>query len=340
MKNDFRSQHRKFVDDIRQNLDELENADIMLRPSWLIERGSGDPFSREVPVGPALVVSLRPRHIQGKEAASELWFREANTFASALVTLKAGENTLVSYADEMRHAAIDEVRKAQADGLDIRLAGIGFKPAYAHTLDRTDREDALNYIIAEVKLEVTSYDLKREIVSLTLDEPEDVASAIQEHANVQRERQGREDELHECGADLEISDIGIDILRLAGRRPEEILADLYRRGAEDIVLEGGIRIGVMQDTGLVEVSLETEEIYWNGKVLQLRKKREIDNAEDLPARPLSEQITDRVFAGRPVSHMTNHGGGDTAYYFDETRFYFDASAMRIWTKNEDRRKAA
>lgn len=340
MNNEFRSQHRKFVDDIRQNLDELGNADIMLRPSWLIERDKGDPFSLEVPVGPDLVVSLRPRHIEGKEAASEIWVREAETFSSALVTLKAGENTLVSYADEMRDAAVDEVRKAQADGLDIRLAGIGFKPAYAHTLDRTDREDALNYIIAEVKLEVTSYDLKREIVSLTLDEPEDVVSAIQEHANVQRERQCREDELHDCGADLEISDIGIDILRLAGRRPEQILADLHRRGSEDIVLEGGIRIGVMQDSGLVEVSLETEEIYWNGKVLQIRKKSEIDHAEDLPARPLSELITDRVFAGRPVSHITNHGEGDTVYYFDETRFYFDASAMRIWDKNEERRKAA
>lgn len=340
MKNEFRGQLRDFVDNIRRELVGGGHSHIMLRPAWLKEHGTEDRFSLEVPIGPELVVSLRPRHIRDRETSQATWDREAKAFAAAMVTLSEGEGRLISYADQVRVAAIREVEKAQTSGLDIRLAGIAFKPIYANVLHGTDREEALDRIVAEVKLEVTSYTLEREVERFTADEPEDVASEMQDYLDDQRERQTREDELHQCRADLEISDIGMDVLRLTGKRPEEILAEFFKGGPQSIVLDDGTKIGLRQDARYVEVSLETEELYWNGKVLWLRKPTTVEDGVTSTPTPLSQSITDRIFASRPVAQIARLGDGNTAYSFDETRFHFDAVEMRIWNKDQGRRKAA
>ncbi len=44
MNNEFRSQLRKFVKNIRQTLIEEGHDDIMIRPFWLEERDAGDLF--------------------------------------------------------------------------------------------------------------------------------------------------------------------------------------------------------------------------------------------------------------------------------------------------------
>ncbi|MBX7489753.1 hypothetical protein K3177_14690 [Qipengyuania sp. GH25] len=332
MKDEFRGQLREFVDMVRRELDEQGYGHIMLRPTWLKGNGALDPFLLEIPISPELVVSLRSRDIEDRETPPAIWDREAKAFAAAMITLDKGQRKLISYADEMRVAAVAEVEQARTNGLDIRLVGIGFKPIYAQVLDRMDREEALDRIVAEVKLEVTSFTLEREVERFTVEEPEDVADEIQDYVDDQRERQKREDELHRCRADLEISDIGIDVLRLAGRRPEEILAELYSRGSQDIVLDDVTRIGLRQDAGYVEVSLETQELYWNGKVLWLRKPMTVESGGTSTPTPLSQLITDQIFASRPVAQINNLGDGKTAYSFDETRFLFDAAEMRIRNK--------
>ena len=340
MKDKFRNHFREFVQDIRQTLVDDGHSDIMFRTSWFSEREDSDIYGLDVPVGPELTVTLRSGIMSDENPTIEDWAHEARTIASALITLHKGEKALTKYARDMRNAALREVRKARENGLDIRLTGVSFMRVYAEGLASSDRRGALGYIIAEVRLEVTDYFLRRDEVILTLEEPDEVSKAIKEYVDEQEERQHREDELERDGADLEISDISLDILRLTGSEPHKLLCDLVEHGVQNFTLSDGARIALMNYAGVAITSLETDEIYWNGKVLHLRKGEISGDASTVTGKPLAGLLENTIFASRPVEYCSSYEGNSKGFYYAERFFNFDAASRRIWDKEGEQRVAA
>ncbi|MDG5750454.1 hypothetical protein P8R33_04990 [Qipengyuania sp. XHP0211] len=330
MYNGIRSRFADFATRVRKELALAGHGDVACRTAWLSRATQGDPFQMNVPVASDLVITIRPSVAGRRTARDEDWTLEARAFASALITLDQGKDSLAEYARTMRAAAMREIDSARALGLDIRLAAVGFMPCRAHTLDREDRQEALDYVICEIQVEMTSYSLGREILFLTIEEPEDVPAAVGEHLDIQKERQAREDELEEFGADLEISDISLEILDLTGRPPHEILRDLLERNERVIKLDGDVRIGLTNDFGVVEVSLETEELLWNGKSLQLRNGAGPLEPSTITGKSLGEHISDPVFASRPINFCTTYGGSQSHFLYDEERSYIDLTDGRHW----------
>ena len=340
MNDEFRKQRRILVEGIRRVLRERGYGEIMFRSAWLKDGEGSDPFLMDVPVSPELIVTLRPEMTTLDTPTSASWTREADNFASALITLHKGEKNLTKYAKDMMIVAANEVRKARDEGLDIRVLGVGFMPVYAEALSLPKLLEALDYVVAEVTLEITESTLERDTVILTLEEPEDLPTAFEEYRYLQAERQRREDELEAIGADLEVGEISLEILKMTGEEPGKILLGLLEQGLQTFKLTDGSRVTVTNDGGVAEAHLETDQLLWNGKVLKLRGS----NVEGEDPRAVITALGSRtgcsIFASRPVVSSSSVGGGSRAYRYDEEQFGFDAGSMHIWSRNDAQSVAA
>lgn len=340
MKKQIRSKLRNFVREIRTSLTAEGHSDVMFRSAWIRDADGEEPFVIDVPVGPEFVVTLRPELLSYESPKSEDWSKDACTFASALITLHNGETALSSYAEEVRQAVSKEIEKARKQGLDIRLSRVGFSPVDVGSLTDANLRGALDYVVAEAEIETTNSSLEREVETLTLGHPSKASSALKKYLTYQARRQAREDELELIGADLEVSDICLEIIRLTGKSSTTVLSDLLKSRRLSFTPREEIRIDLRIDCGTVKATVVTDSIFWHEDVLHLRENEVTAHPEDLPGKTLSDYITDPIFANLPVKHCAPDEGGSLVFVFDEQRNYFDASAMRIWDKNEERRKAA
>lgn len=82
-----------------------------------------------MPFGPDLIVPVRPREGFGSPVATDSPERSDGFFVRALVNLKDAAQSLRGYAAEIRAAADEQIAQARANGVDLTLIGVGFKPA-------------------------------------------------------------------------------------------------------------------------------------------------------------------------------------------------------------------
>ena len=215
-----RRPYREFLAAIREELDAAAAPDIRFHESWLRKNVLGEEFLIEVPLGPEMVVPLRVGNHPDLLLDDQAWRNEARSFAKAIINLANGKSELLSHAERIRAATRDVVLAAMDAGLNVRLAGIRFKPTRASHLE--DPRSACDHVLMEVDIETTSPSLGRQTTSILVEEEENIEDLLDDEFDHQRSRQTRLDELARLEADLELDDISLELLGwpMAGSRPD------------------------------------------------------------------------------------------------------------------------
>ncbi len=333
--------HREFIAAIRTELDAAGATRIRVDRSWLRTNAEGEAFLLEAPVGPEMVVPLRPgdsAELLLDEASCEA---EAKLFAKALINLDRGKQELLTHAEAVRAAVRSEVLVALEGGTSVRLAGVRFKPTRVNNLE--DPDSACDHVFVEVDIETTSPNLGRQTTSILVEEMEDIASLLRDEFDHQRSRQARLEELAALEADLEIDDIGLELLRWPtigsgddlGRQskldPGEVLDELLRDGSVTIKLTGGQVLYVHNDCGVAQVTMTSSEANWSGQYLWLSGPRADEDHSDRVGRTLEGLLHNPIFANRKVEYASQFEG--TAHqlfsFNNPRRWLYDAQTGHL-----------
>ena len=123
--------NRKFVARVRAKLDAAGRQDVVIDRLWIDENEPGYLFLLNVPVAPELAVPLKPLDGCSKTRSAGELDQHIGYFATALVNLKSAEKMLMRYAQDVRREARKQIAAVRAEGLDVSIANLGFKPTYA-----------------------------------------------------------------------------------------------------------------------------------------------------------------------------------------------------------------
>lgn len=330
-----RASYRQFVALVRSALDAAGRADVVLDRQWFDEDTPEHQLLVHVPVGPALTVPLALLDSFFLVTSDEDLQWHANEFALALANLKQAEKMLEKYARDVRTAAVAAIATARADGLDILLDGVGFKPTYAHHLTGRDWKDAALRVLAEIKVKRTSFFLRPEVTALIIEEPTDVPGELASILEEQRERQIRLVELDALGADLVVDSLTLDLLAAHNVDAVATLAEVWKRQRVNMTvehLEREASLSLVGFEGTVEATLVLDEAIWNGRHLWLRDEAIASGNGGLAGKSLGDLVKHPVFTSRPiVSVEPRHLDHFTFDLSDHA--YFDAESGRIWRKD-------
>lgn len=340
MKNEFLIHRREFVRRVRVSLAAKGEGDIMLRPSWFVPGEGARMFVLNAPIGSDLVVHILPHPNLRNDSSPEDWDYEAGIFANALINLWKGEKTLNRRAKRVVAAARREVCKAREQGLDIRLLGASFKDVESSHVGGENWREAIDYILPAARCEVTDNSLARCEWLIIIDNDnnlnEDMAKEVSDLIAKQKEYQEIENRLEKAGVDLEISDIGLEILRHAGLDPSQVLRNLLENGSHEIILSDDAVIFISRAAGSAAISLRTAKAFWNGALLNTRNE---DGLKPLPnADGFGCSVMDKIFGNKTVSMTADLAPVIRVFGFEESRLFFDAKSGNIWAA--DQRAAA
>lgn len=326
---------REFVRLVRAKLDADGHRDIAIERNWIDVDADGHPFLLRVPVGTELEVPLRPM-----EGLFEIGADDTDTqighYAKALVTLKRSEKTLVRYAGDVRRAANAEIATARAEGLDLLLKEVSFKPTRAYHLARADWKDAALHVLACVRVQHTSFNLRPTTSDLLVEEADDVAAEMLGLRVDQRERQAKLAEMELAGYDLMVDAITLDLLAAHGLDATEVLRDVWKRESLHLTVKLDVidtRLSLMASDGVVTASIELENAYWNGEHLWFTDEALHTGHAEMAGKALGNLVSHPTFAARPITSVKPFGpkAERELIYFDiSEKFYFDADTGRIW----------
>lgn len=328
--------NRRIIELVRASLDQMGHQDIAVDRQWIDEDTPGEPFLLNVPVGADLIVPLRALSGFLEVGANERMSDYVRHFAGALVNLRRAERMLGKYSRDVRRAALRAITDARADGLDVQLAGVGFKPTYAWHLSGSSWKDAASHVLAVVEVRCTSFYLQPEVARIIVEEPEDVAHELETLLDEQRERQARLVELGAAGADLVIDGITLDLLRMHVSDVAGALREVWRRQhlSLPIQIDGfDTNLSLITSDGSLESGLQTPEAYWNGRYLWMTGK-DPENGLDLVGKTLAGRVSDPTLSSRPLVRIERADGRPQwrdLFHFDMSdRYLFDADTGRIW----------
>ena len=323
--------NRDFVALVRAELAAAGRLDVAIERNWIDEDEPGEPFLLHVPVGTELSVPLRARHDFSSVRTSEDRQRCAVEFAKALINLRSAETMLAKYARDVRKAANAAVATARADGLDILLDRVGFKPTYAFHLTYDTWKDAAFHVLANVTFRHTSFYLRPETSDVYVEEPADVAGEMATVLEDQRERQARLAEMEAIGADLIVDQITLELLAAHGIEAEPALRQVWKhQHAAFAVTHLGhdTHLSLNSSEGRVTASIELFDAIWNGEHLWLTRDRASDYG-DFTGKTLGNLVPHPVFKSRRVQAVENRH----IYHFSfdlSDKSLFDGDTGRIW----------
>ena len=328
--------NRRFIELVRAKLDADGHCDIPISRQWIDEDTPGEPFLLNVPVGSGLTVPLKPRHDLFDVREESQFLNQADHFAVALVTLQRAERMLVKYAADVRREAAKSIAKARAEGLDVLLADVGFKPTYAWHLTGNSWKESAYHILADVTVRHTSFYLQPTTSQVYVEEPEHVTKELADIFAEQRERQELLAELDAVGADAIIDAVTLNLLRTHAVDVEEVLRQVCKKQhvAIPVQLDGyETRLCLISSHGKIESSMMFDGAFWNGEHVWLTGEN-IEDGLDLIGKTLAGKVKHPVIASRTVVHIDHRPAEfnrQDLYNLDMSpTFLFDADTGRIW----------
>ena len=325
--------NRDFVAMVRVELAAAGRPDIIIERSWIDEDEPGYPFLLRVPVGTDLTVPLQAMDgfFHTRTDDDRKW--HAVEFAKALINLRSAERMLTKYAKDVRRAANAAVAAARAEGLDILLADVGFKPTYAYHLTHKAWKDAAFHVLAEVTLRHTSFYLRPETSVTWVEEPAEVAKELAGILQDQRERQTRMTELAALGYDPR-----------PARHPRPRRGGDAGARLEEAVPEPD---GPAQRPRLLALADHLQRCVHRvddarGRMLERRtpvvpRRRAHEGPQHLIGKTVGELVRHPVFASRPIVDVFNRHADHVVFDLSD-KVMFDADTGRLW--REERRLAA
>lgn len=323
--------NRDFVAMVRAELASMGRPDVTIERNWIDEDEPGEPFLLHVPVGTELSIPLRARDGLRQARTAEDQNRHAAMFAKALINLRSAETMLVKYARDVRKAANAAVAEARADGLDILIDRVGFKPTYAFHLGHEKWKDAACHVLANVTFRHTSFYLRPETSDVYVEEPGDVAEEMATILQDQRERQERLAEMEAMGADLIVDQITLDLLAAHGIDAEAALRQVWRHQHAAFPvshLGHDTHLSLISSDGRVTASIMLYDAVWNGEHLWLTQDRASDYG-DFVGKTLGNLVPHPVFKSRRVAAVENRH----IYHFSfdlSDKSLFDGDTGRVW----------
>ena len=328
--------NRRFIALVRAKLDADGHRDIAIDRQWIDEDTPGYPFLLNVPVGPGLVVPLKPRDAFFKTEDLAYLASHVEHFAKALVTLRQAERMLLKYAADMRRAAGRAIAAARAEGLDVLLADVTLKPTYAWHLTGSSWKDAAYHVLAVVGIRHTSLPLQPTVSEIYVEEPEHVAAELRDILEDQRERQARLAHLDGLGADLLVDAITLDLLRAHVADVGQVLRDVWKKQHVSVPIqhEGReTRLSLTTSNGCVESGLELDGAYWNGECVWLVGQN-VEDGLDLVGKTLADKVRHPALSSRTVIRIDRSPpevSHQDIYHLDKgPTSLFDADTGRIW----------
>ena len=292
----------------------------------------GYPFLMRVPVGTALTVPLKAMNSFFDAASDDDLRWHAREFATALINLKSAERMLEKYARDVRTAANAAIAAARADGLDLLLEDIGFKPCYAYHLTGKSWKDAAYHVLAAVKVRHTSFYLRPTTSELWLEEPADIAKELADILTEQRERQDRIAELDALGADLIVDQLTLDLLAAHGIDADETLCAVWKKQCVNLKVDHLGRetsLSLISSEGFVTASILLEDAIWNGEHLWFTGDEHMKDHKHLIDQSAGDLVRHPVFASRPIVDVFRHHADHVVFDLSE-KSLFDADTGRIW----------
>ena len=324
--------NREFVAMVRDELAAVGRTDVAVERSWIDEDEPGYPFLLHVPVGTDLSVPLKAMdgffHTRTEE--DRKWY--AVEFAKALINLRSAEAMLVKYARDVRKAANAAVAAARADGLDVLVDRVGFKPTYAYHLTHKAWKDAAFHVLANVTFRHTSFYLRPETSDVYVEEPEHVAEEMKSILEDQRERQDRMAELDAQGCDLLVDGITLDLLAAHGLDAAEILTKVWKKQHVGLDFERdgqSMHFSLITSGGYCTASIQLPEACWNGEHMWLCGEQHDKDHKHLVGKSLGDLVPHPVFMNRPIIDVF-HRHADHIVFDLSDKFMFDADTGRIW----------
>lgn len=324
--------NRQFIAMIRSALDEAGHGGIGISRQWIDEESQEHPYQLHVPVGSALSLALLPLDDFLDVKNSDDLMQHAREFALALANLSRAEQMLEKYARDIRKAAATEIAAARAEGLDLVVDGVGFKPTYAHHLAGQDWKDAALSILAAVKVRNTSFYLRPKVSEVWVEETTDMAKELAHIIEDQRERQASIQRLEALGADLIVDTITLDLLKAHALDASEVLTEVWKKQCVNLQVEHLGRptsLSLVSCDGEVTASLKLDEAYWNGRHLWLRDDTRASGNGGLVGKSLGALVQHPVFSERPIIAVDDRRIDHFVFDLSE-KAMFDADTGRIW----------
>lgn len=323
---------RVFINQIRAALAAAGRHDVRVERRWIEKDDSGRSFVLRVPVGADAVVPLRSRNEAEDVDIAAGRGGHAADFAKALINLKAGEKMLVEYASDMRRSAIAAIEAARADGLDIQLETVGFRPVSASHLTGNDWQEAVDHVLAAVTVRHLGQLLRQEATTFWVEEAADVSAEIGKVIAEQRALQKRVAELEAAGADLVTDQITLDILAAHGLEAGEVLIGMRDMPSATVTVqhEGQeLTLNLMNHQGAISIFMAMREAVWNGSYLWLLGDEEAKDHKHLVGKSLGNLVRHPVFASRTVAEV-NRSHVDHIHFDLSDKSLFDADSGRFW----------
>lgn len=323
---------RNFINQIRAELAAAGRSDVPVERSWIGEDDTGLSFVLRVPVGTDAVVPLRSRNEADDIDIAAKRGRHAAYFAEALINLDAAEKMLVEYAGDIRRSASAAIEAARANGLDIQLERVGFRPVSASRLTGTDWKTAADHVLAAVTLRVLGSHLRPTETTFWVEEGADVAAGMKGILEEQRALQDRAAELESMGADFVVDQITLDILAAHGLEAGEVLLGMRNVPSSAVTVqhEGqDLTLSLMNHQGAVSIFMAMRDAVWNGSYLWLLGDEEKKDHKHLVGKSLGDLVRHPAFASRPVAEVDRHHV-DHVHFDLSDKVLFDADSGRLW----------
>lgn len=324
--------NRDFVAAVRTELASAGHADIPFERSWFDEDTPGERLLVHVPVGTEFTVPLRVLDRHFDMTTAEDLKRNAAEFAMALINLRLAETMLLRYAREVRKAANKAVADARAEGLDILLEAVGFKPTYAYHLNWKSWKDAAAHVLAAVTIRQTSFFLRPESRTFWVEEPQDVATEMRDVTDDQRSRQMRRAELDRVGADLVVDAVTLDLLNCHGLDASEVLTAVWKSQCVNLKVQyrgSEADMSLVTGDGDVRASIALPEGHWNGEHLWFSGDESSVDHQHLVGGTLGDLLPHPAFTNRPVVGIKKHCGEQFSFDLSD-KLLFDGDTGRLW----------
>ena len=324
--------NRDFVAMVRAELAAAGRPDIMIERNWIDENQPGYAFLLHVPVGTELTVPLMAMDGFFDTRTNEDRKSYAVEFAKALINLKSAEAMLTKYARDVRRAANAAVAAARADGLDILLDRVGFKPTYACHLTYEAWRDAALHVLAEVTIRHTSFYLRPTTSILWVEEPAEVEKELQDIVEEQRELQYRMAELDAGGYDLVVDQITLDLLEAHGFDTVETLTRVWKEQCVNLKAEHAghdVSLSLISFGGVTTASIQLQDAIWNGEHLWFLGDEHMKDHKHLIGKSVGDLVRHPVFASRPIVNVFNRHTDHVVFDLSQ-KVMFDADTGRLW----------
>ena len=324
--------NRDFVAMVRAELVLMGRADIKIERSWIDEDEPGYPFLLHVPVGTELSIPLKAMSgfFETRTDEDRKW--HAVEFAKALVNLKSAEAMMVKYARDVRRAANAAVAAARANGLDVLLDHVGFKPTYAYHLTQKVWKDAAFHVLAAVTIRHLSFYLRPTTSELWVEEPADVAKEMHDILDEQHTRQARLAEMDALGADLVVDQITLDLLAAHGLDAGDILTRVWKNQCVNLKVQHNgkeVLLSLISSDGVTTACIMLEDAIWNGEHLWFCGDEHMKDHKHLIGKSVGELVRHPVFTSRPIVDVI-HRLADHVVFDLSDKVMFDADTGRFW----------